>query len=65
MPPVVASEGDLGFRGKPSCPFDFIDLLLFTFSLPTGVLGMLFTTKDLKILARGKSDVAAGCSKRW
>jgi hypothetical protein len=51
--------------GKAELPFDFIDLLLFTFSLPTGVLGMLFTTKDLEILARGKSDVAAGRSKRW
>jgi hypothetical protein len=21
MPPAVAPEGNLGFRGKPSCPF--------------------------------------------
>jgi hypothetical protein len=21
MPPIIAPEGNLGFRGKPSCPF--------------------------------------------
>jgi hypothetical protein len=46
-------------------PFNFIDLLLFTFVLPTRVLGMQFTTKSLEVLAKGRSDVAAGCSKRW
>jgi hypothetical protein len=31
---------NIGFHGKAESPFNFIDLLLFTFSLPTGVLGM-------------------------
>jgi hypothetical protein len=38
MPPAVAPEGDLVFWGKP--PFSFINLLLFTFMLPTRVLSM-------------------------
>jgi hypothetical protein len=39
----------------------FIELLLFTFELPTGVLGfVIYNRKDLEILAKVKSDVAAG-----
>jgi hypothetical protein len=30
-----------------------------------GVGHVIFTTKYLEILARGRSDVAVGCSKRW
>jgi hypothetical protein len=46
-------------------PF-FIELLRFTFELPTGVLGfVIYNRKYLEILAKGKSDIAAGCSKRW
>jgi hypothetical protein len=44
----------------------FIELLLFTFELPTGVLGfVIYNGKNLEILAKGKSNVAAGCSKHW
>jgi hypothetical protein len=65
MPPVVAPEGDLVFWGKPSCPF-YIELLLFTFVPPTGVLGFaIYDGKNLEILAKDRSDIAAGCSKRW
>jgi hypothetical protein len=43
----------------------FIELLLFMFELPPGVLGfVIYNRKDLEILAKGKSDVATGCSKR-
>jgi hypothetical protein len=65
MPRAVAPEGDLVFLGKAELPFYFIDLLIFTSRLPTVVLGMSFTTKNLEILSKGRSDVAAGCSKRW
>jgi hypothetical protein len=44
----------------------FIELLLFTFVPPTGVLGFaIYNRKNLEILAKDRSDVAAGCSKRW
>jgi hypothetical protein len=40
MPPVVASEGDLVYRGKPSCPLYLFISMEFTFVQPTGVLGV-------------------------
>jgi hypothetical protein len=40
VPPAVVPEGDLVFRGKAELPSYFIDLLIFTSRLPTGVLGM-------------------------
>jgi hypothetical protein len=40
MPPVVAPEGDLVFRGKVESPFNFINSMEYTFVHPTGVLGM-------------------------
>jgi hypothetical protein len=40
MPPAVAPEGDLVFRGKPSRPLTLLIRLKFTFVQPTGVLGM-------------------------
>jgi hypothetical protein len=42
-----------------------IELLLFTFEPPTGVLGFCdLQQKNLEILAKDRSDVAAGCFKR-
>jgi hypothetical protein len=38
--PRSSPRGWLGFLGKAKLPFNFINLLLFTFVLPTGVLGM-------------------------
>jgi hypothetical protein len=40
MPPAVAPECGLVFWGKAKFPFNFIDLLISTSRLPTGVLGM-------------------------
>jgi hypothetical protein len=39
MPPVVAPEGDLVFKGKLSCPLYLFISMEFTFVQPTGVLG--------------------------
>jgi hypothetical protein len=39
-PPIVAPEGDLGFRGKPSFPLYLFISMEFTFVQPTGVLGV-------------------------
>jgi hypothetical protein len=39
MPPVVAPEGDLVFRAKPSFPLYLFIPTEFTFVQPTGVLG--------------------------
>jgi hypothetical protein len=64
MPPVVAPEGNLGFRGKPSCPFYLTgDVYIIVTNWGAGYV--IFTTKYLEILARGRTDVAVGCSKRW
>jgi hypothetical protein len=38
--PRSSPRGWLGFLGKAKLPFNFIDLLIFTSRLPTGVLGM-------------------------
>jgi hypothetical protein len=40
VPPVVAPEGDLVFRGKPSHPFNFYFMMRSTIVQPIGVLGM-------------------------
>jgi hypothetical protein len=40
MPPAVAPEGDLVFRGKPICPLCLFIPTEFTFVQPTGVLGV-------------------------
>jgi hypothetical protein len=38
--PRSSPRGWLGFLGKAKLPFNFIDLLILTSKLPTGVLGM-------------------------
>jgi hypothetical protein len=64
MPPVVAPEGNLGFGGKPSCPLHkTYDIYIVV--TDWGVGHVIFTTKYLEILARDRSGVAVGCSKRW
>jgi hypothetical protein len=65
MPPRSSPRGRLGFLGEAKLPFNFINLLLFTFAPPTGVLGFVIYNKNLEILAKDRSNVAAGCSKRW
>jgi hypothetical protein len=38
--PVVAPEGSLVFKGKPSCPLYLFVSMEFTFVQPTGVLSL-------------------------
>jgi hypothetical protein len=38
VPPTVAPEGDLVFRGKPSYPLHLFISMEFTFVQPIGVL---------------------------
>jgi hypothetical protein len=38
--PRSSPRGWLGFLGKAKLPFKFINLLIFTSKLPTGVLGV-------------------------
>jgi hypothetical protein len=40
VPPAIAPEGDLVFKGKSSHPLTLLILCKFTFVSPTGVLGM-------------------------
>jgi hypothetical protein len=64
MPPIVAPEGDLVFRGKTSRPL----ILLIRWDLHSySQLGCWYINnkKNLEILSKGRSDVAVGCSKRW
>jgi hypothetical protein len=63
--PRSSPRGLLGFQGKAELPFNFIDLLLFTLRCQLGCWACILQQKDLEILAKGRSDVAAGCSKRW
>jgi hypothetical protein len=64
MPPAVAPEGNLGFRGKPSCPLLSLRFLHICNHLGRWPCGF-YNKKYLEILAKGRSDVAVGCSKRW
>jgi hypothetical protein len=64
MPPVVAPS--VTWVSGESRVALFIELLSFTFVPPTGVLGFaIYNGKNLEILAKDRSDVAVGCSKRW
>jgi hypothetical protein len=65
MLPVVAPEGDLGFLGRAKLPFNFINSLRFTSCTANWGVGYAIYKKNLEILSKGISDVAAGCSKHW
>jgi hypothetical protein len=56
MPPAVAPEGDLVFRGKPSRP---LTLLIDEIYICTTNWGVRYINneKDLEILSKGRSDV--------
>jgi hypothetical protein len=64
MPPAVAPEGDLVFRGKPSCPLTLLTCCYLHCAANWGVEHVIYN-RNLEILARDRSDVAVGCSKRW
>jgi hypothetical protein len=65
VPPVVAPEGGLVFWGKPSRPLALLTRCYLHLCRQLGCWALLFRTENLEILAKDRSDVAAGCSKRW
>jgi hypothetical protein len=65
MPPAVALEGDLVFRGKAELPFVFIYLDEIYIRTANWGVGRVNNKKNLETLSKGRSDVAVGCSKRW
>jgi hypothetical protein len=65
MPPVVALEGGLVFWGKPSRPLTLFILVKVYIRTTNWGVGCVNNEKNLKILPKGRSDVAVGCSKRW
>ena len=62
VPPAVAPEGDLVFGEKAESPLTLSKRKLY---ICTADWGVGYVKKDLKILSKGRSDVAVGCSKRW
>jgi hypothetical protein len=64
MPPVVAPECELVFWGEPSCPLTLLFAKIYICTANWGV-GYVIYKKNLEILSKGRSDVAAGCSKHW
>jgi hypothetical protein len=55
MPPAVAPEGDLVFRGKPSRPLALLIKWKFTFVHPTGELAIYITKETWKSFLRVKA----------
>jgi hypothetical protein len=48
MPPVVAPEGDLGFRGKPSCPLTLLTCCYLHFHCQLGCWACYLQQKTWK-----------------
>jgi hypothetical protein len=65
VPPAVAPEGGLVFRGKPSRPLTLFILVKIYIRAPNWGVGSVNNKENLEILPKGRSDVAVGCSKRW
>jgi hypothetical protein len=65
MPPAVAPEGELVFRGKPSFPLTLLILVKIYILTANWCVRCVNNKKNLEILPKGRSDVAVGCSKRW
>jgi hypothetical protein len=61
VPSIVGLEGDLVFGEKAESPLTLFKNL----NIYTTDWGVEYAKKDLEFLSKGRSDVAAECSKRW